>query len=181
MDKLNDSYKEIDGQVCVCTQELCEKLGIARKTLTEWEGKGCPKSARGWWPIWELLKWRGLIGNGVKDEEDVAGMSIATKKLKYEMDLKREQAEKAEFANAVIRGEYISKESVTAELQRFFVILKRSMFGYSRKIANELSGIVDSITARKIEKMITELTVDALEQLSIDGVYTATKKKKEKI
>ncbi|QNU68699.1 hypothetical protein EHE19_001530 [Ruminiclostridium herbifermentans] len=107
-------------------------------------------------------------------------MSIATKKLKYEMDLKREQAEKAEFANAVIRGEYIRKEDVTAELQRFFVILKRSMFGFSRKIANELSGIVDSIEARRIEKMITELTSDALEQLSIDGVYTATKKKKEK-
>lgn len=180
MESLKDLYKEIDGKLCVSTDELCERIGIARKTLTDWESKGCPKAARGWWPIWDILKWKGLIGNGVKSEDEVENISLAVKKLKYEAEYKKQKAEEATFENAVARGEYISKEIVSGELQRFFMILKRSMLGYSRKIANEVGAYVDAITARRIEKMITELTLDALEQLSIDGVYTATKKKKEK-
>lgn len=177
MQKMEDLYKEIDGKLCVSTNELCEQLGIARKTLTEWEEKGCPKACRGWWPLWELLKWRGLIGNGLKTEEDLAEMSIQTKKLTYDAELKKQQAEKANFENSIARGEYVKKDDVTAEMQRFFVVLKRSMLGYSRKIATELGSFVDTVSARRMEKMITELTLDALGQLCIDGIYAAPKKK----
>ncbi len=177
MQKMNELYKEIDGKLCVATQELCERLGIARKTLSEWESKGCPKASRGWWPIWELLKWKGLIGNGVKSEDEVEEISLAVKKLKYEAEYKKQKAEEAAFENAIAKGEYIRKEEITAELQRFFVVLKRSMFGYSRKVANEVGSFVDPVVARRIEKMVTELTMDALGQLSIDGLYTAKKKK----
>ena len=45
------------------------------------------------------------------------------------------------------------------------------------RIATGVSPCVDTITARRIEKMVTELTTDALEQISIDGVYKAPKKK----
>jgi hypothetical protein len=71
MAKINDAYKEIDGKLCVTTQELCDQMGIFRNTLTEWEEKGCPKAARGWWPLWDLMRWKGVIGNGVKTEEKV--------------------------------------------------------------------------------------------------------------
>lgn len=175
----NDAYKEIDGKICVTTQELCDQMGISRNTLTEWEDKGCPKAARGWWPIWDLLKWRGLIGSGVKTEGDLEDMALAQQKLYYEAEYKKHQTDKVAFENAVARGEYIKKEDITAELQRFFVVLKRSMMGYSRKIATELSAFVDVMAARKIEKMISELTKDALGQFSIDGVYSP-KKTKEK-
>ncbi len=179
MQKVNDTYKEIDGKICVATQELCDQLGISRNTLTEWEDKGCPKAARGWWPVWDLLKWRGLIGAGIRTDEKIGEMSLTQQKLQYEAEYKKQQTEKVAFDNAVTRGEYIKKEDITAELQRFFIILKRSMLGYSRKIANDLSAFVDATTARRIEKMITELTKDALGQLCIDGVYTATKKKEK--
>lgn len=173
----NEQYKEIDGKLCVSTNELCDRLGIARKTLSEWEEKGCPKACRGWWPLWDLLKWRGLVGNGVKSEDEVEEISLQVKKLKYEAELKKQKAEEATFENAVARNEYIRKEEATAELQRFLTVLKRSMLGYSRKVATEVGAFVDAGEARRIEKMITELTMDALGQLSLDGVYTATKKK----
>jgi hypothetical protein len=64
-------------------------LGISRNTLTEWEEKGCPKSARGWWPLWDLLKWRGVIGSGVKTEESVEEMSLTKQKLMYEAEYKK--------------------------------------------------------------------------------------------
>jgi phage terminase Nu1 subunit (DNA packaging protein) len=179
MPNINDSYKEIDGKICVTTQELCDQLGISRNTLTEWEDKGCPKAARGWWPIWDLLKWRGMIGGGVRTESDVEGMELTQQKLHYEAEYKKHQTEKVAFENAIAKGEYIKKEDITAELQRFFIVLKRSMMGYSRKIATEISAFVDTATARRIEKMVTELTKDALGQLCIDGVYSPQKKKEK--
>jgi len=179
MSIVHDSYKEINGMVCITTDELCNNLGISRKTLSEWEEKGCPKAARGWWPLWDVLKWRGVIGAGVKTEEDVESMSLYMKKLKYEADYKKEKAEEAAFENAIARGEYISKSTIISELQRFLVVLKRSMLAFSRKIGNEVGSYVDDMTARKIEKMVEGVVLDALGQLSIDGVYTQTKKKKE--
>ncbi|KPU42170.1 hypothetical protein OXPF_39490 [Oxobacter pfennigii] len=179
MENLKDRYKEIDGKLCATTEEVCEQLNIARKTLSEWEEKGCPKAARGWWPIWDILRWRGLVGTGIKTEEDLENMSLASQKLKWEAEYKMYKAEEAEFNNAVARGEYVTKESVSSELQRFFVVLKRSLMAISRKVSNEVGAYVDNITVRKIEKMVTELLIDALGQLSIDGVYSATKKKKK--
>lgn len=173
-----NNYKVIGEQFCVSTRELCAQLDINRKTLTDWEQKGCPKAARGWWPLWEVLRWRGVIGGGrIIDETAAEESSLAMKKLKYEAELKKQKAEEATFDNAVARGEYINKAEITAELKRFFVVLKRSMLGYSRRIATEVSPYVDTITARRIEKMITELTIDALEQISIDGIYKPPKKK----
>ncbi len=104
--------------------------------------------------------------------------SDVVKKLKWEAELKKLKAEEAELKNAIARGEYINKDEITAELQRLFVVLKRSMLGYSRRIAVEVSPFVESITARRIEKMVQELTINALEQISIDGTYQAPAKKK---
>lgn len=110
-------------------------------------------------------------------EKYMSAESDEAKKLKWEAELKKLKAEEAEFKNAIARRDYISKDEITAELQRFFVILKRSMLGYSRRIAVEVSPFVEPVTARRIEKMIQELTLDALEQISIDGVYKPPKKK----
>ncbi len=113
-----------------------------------------------------------------KDKFDSDGEDEA-KKLKWEAELKKLQAEAAELKNEIARGEYIEKDEITAELQRFFVVLKRSMLGYSRRIAVEISPYVEPLVARRIEKMVQELTLDALEQISIDGVYEPSAKKKK--
>ena len=113
-----------------------------------------------------------------KDKFDSDGEDEA-KKLKWEAELKKLQAEAAELKNEIARGEYVEKDEITAELQRFFVVLKRSMLGYSRRIAVEISPYVEPLVARRIEKMVQELTLDALEQISIDGVYEPSAKKKK--
>lgn len=171
--------KMINGKICLTTAALTETLGITQQSLSLWEQNGCPKEVRGWWSLKDVLTWKGLITpGGLNTEDGVEKVSWNQKKLEAEAKLKEEKAKEAEFKNSINQGEYIRKEEVTAELQRFFVVLKRSMMGYSRRIATELSSFVDSVTARRIEKMITELTTDALEQISIDGVYTPSKKKK---
>jgi len=170
--------KMINGKICMTTAALTEILGITQQALSLWKSQGCPQEMRGWWSIRDVLMWKGLLTtSGVKTEDEAAKMSWAQKKLEAEARLKEQKAEEAEFKNAISRGEYIQKDDVTAELQRFFVVLKRSMLGYSRRIATELAAFVDVVTARRIEKMITELTLDALEQISIDGVYKPPRKK----
>jgi hypothetical protein len=52
------------------------------------------------------------------------------------------------------------------------------MLGYSRRIAVEVSPYVEPIIARRIEKMVQELTTDALEQISINDVYQSPAKRK---
>ena len=175
---MSENYRTINDKFCVTTRELCAQLDINRKTLTDWEGKGCPKAARGWWPLWDVLRWKGVIGGGkIVDEAEAEELSMAMKKLKYEAELKKQKAEEATMENAITRGEYILKSEIITTLKREFVVLKRSMLGYSRRIATEISPYVDAVTARRIEKMITDLTIDALEQISANGIYKPPKKK----
>lgn len=173
--------KFINGKVCLSTNAMTEALNISQQTLSWWESQGCPKEARGWWSIKDVLTWKGLLTpSSMKSEDQVKEANLNQKKLAAEAKLKEQKAEEAEFKNAIARGEYINKDEATAELKRLFVILKRSMLGYSRRIATDISPYVDSVTARRIEKMVTELTLDALEQISIDGVYQAPRRKKTK-
>lgn len=173
--------KIINGKVCLKTSAMCEILGITHQAMSQWEDQGCPKAARGWWSIKDVLAWRGLVtASGINTSEDAEKINLSQKKLEAEIKLKEQKAEESVFKNAIARGEYIRKEEITAELQRYFISLKMSMTGFSRMIATELSAYVDILTARKIEKLITEVTMDALEQISIDGVYEPSKNKKTK-
>jgi len=176
---MDNKVKIINDRICLSTAAMCEVFNIDKSTLKRWSDDGCPKVARGWWPLKEVLEWRGLVSAaGIKTEKDIEKLSLKEQKLYFEAKYKQAQSEAAEFKNAIQRGEYIPKDEIIAELQRFFIVLKRSMLGYSRRIATEISPFVDAIEARRIEKMITELTNDALEQLSIDGIYKAPKGKK---
>ncbi|TYQ14772.1 UNVERIFIED_CONTAM: hypothetical protein Cloal_1150 [Acetivibrio alkalicellulosi] len=166
--------KTINGKICLRTSAMVDILGITQQTLSLWDDQGCPKAARGWWSIKDVLAWKGLLPGG-DTEEDQEKISLAQKKLEAEIKFKASKAEESEFKNAVLQGEYVKKEDVTDELQRFFVVLKRSMISYSRIVATEVSGYVDAITTRRIENLIKDSTMGALEQISIDGVYEPKK------
>ncbi|UTW68660.1 hypothetical protein KHA80_14280 [Anaerobacillus sp. HL2] len=46
-----------------------------------------------------------------------------------------------------------------------------------RKLAGQIGSYVEPLEARRIEKNLSEMVNDALEQMSVDGVYNAKKKK----
>lgn len=155
---------------------LAEILGISERRVNQIasEGKVFKREEDGKYDI------PLCVHNFFRDKYDVADKDEA-KKLMYDAELKKLKAEEAELKNAIARGAYVKKDEITAELQRFFVVLKRSMISFSRRIAIELSPYVETMQARRIEKMVRELTVDALEQISINGVYEPpTKQAKNK-
>lgn len=178
------NIKIIDNKICITTSEICEILNITKMALSNWEKDGCPKAARGWWSIKDVLAWRGMTSSGIKTLEDIQEKSLQEQKLCYEIQYKKFQSEGMDLKNAVARGDYILKTDIVSELQRFFVIFKRSCLGISKKVANEVNPFVGQQEAKRIEKMVGDVLNNSLEQLSISGVYNAkdynskTKKRK---
>lgn len=169
--------KIIAGKVCVSTSALYEILDVNESTLVRWAEKGCPKVSRGWWSIKDVLQWRNASFKVVKENE-VEKLSFIEKKTYYEGKLKAAQFEAIELKNKIAQGDYIAKDEIVEELQRFLVVLKRSMLGFSRKIAADLSHLVDETEARRMGKIISDTTANVLEQLSIDGIYDEKGNKK---
>lgn len=167
--------KMIDGALCIATSELCEVFGVHRNTIAQWERNGMPKKARGWYSLKETIKWVTEHKGVRKNPDDEEEMTLAQQKLKYEVLLKEQQAEAATLKNAISNGEYIRRDDVVGELQRFLTSLKRSLSGFSRKIAMDIAPYIEPEQVRVIEQNISDTTNNVLLQLSVRGVYDAKK------
>lgn len=173
-----DGIREIEGTMLVSTSRLCDLLEVTDKTLTNWKRSGCPQHSRGWWDIKEVLKWRGQISS-----EDVAtkkGRNLQQEKLEWEVEYKKQQTELTRMKNDLAEGKYVERDFAEAELSRFFLVFKKSVTSLSRKLGNVISSYVDPVEARRVEKEIADTINDALEQMSVDGVYSARKATKKK-
>ena len=82
-----------------------------------------------------------------------------------------------EEIDALMSGNAAPSEEIVEELTRFLTVLKRSMQSFSKKIATELAHLVSETEARRMEKIVSEVTTNVLEQLSINGVYETNKRK----
>lgn len=167
----------IEKRLCLSTSAMCEVLDVHRNTLAQWVKLGMPKCANGWYPLKDCLLWvqdyKGTSNNQAPENEEK--MTLAQQKLFYEAKLKEQQTEAATLKNAIAKGEYIKRDDVVSELQRFFTTLKRSMAGFSRKIAMEVAPFVEPEQVRIIEQNITDTTNAVLLQMSVRGVYDAKK------
>lgn len=170
--------KIVDEALCISTSALCDVFDVHRNTVAQWNKLGLPKKMNGWYPLKETTEWvmdyRGASKKKAADPEE-DDMSLAQQKLFYEAKLKEQQADAATLKNSIAKGEYIRRDEVVSELQRFLVTLRRSMTGYSRKIAMEIAPYLDPTQVRVIEQNISDTTNDVLLQLSVRGVYDARK------
>lgn len=172
IDKL---FKEINGKICISSKGVQTVLGIHRNTLRNYTLAGLEKVQTGWFELTAVIDFMAKKeGATANDGEE----SLAQMKLRYEALLKKEQAEAATLKNEVERGEYIRRTEAVGDLQRFFVTLRRSMTGFSRKIATEVAPYVTPEQARQIEQSITDIVHGVLLQMSVRGVYDAKKANK---
>lgn len=164
-----------NGKIILSTKVLTQLFEISDRALTDWKRAGLTQHSRGWWDLQHVLKWRQIIYNG--DSEATKSVNLQQKKLEAEVALKEVQGEYTRLKTDIANGKYIEKEIVEAELARFFVVFKKSAMSLSRKLVGEINGYVEPVEARKIEQDLTYMINDALEQMSVDGVYSAKKKK----
>lgn len=160
----------IDGVICLSSAALCEVFGVTRETLSEWAKKGCPKVQRGWWPLGEVIRFRGLAGTSEDDDA-----SLAELKLKYEIEVKRLQAEGLELKNAVTTGALLPRDEVVNTLMPYFAELKRSLKAFGRTIATEVAQFVDPVSARRIGHEFDQLTDKFLRRIATGNTYAPTK------
>lgn len=175
---MSQKVREMNGKILITTDALCEILGISRVAIKKWADDGCPKEARGWWCIADVLRWRGLVGNsGIKTSNKAKELTLNEKKMHFEVLLKEAQAEMAEIKNDIAKGNYIKRDEIVSTLSRYHTVLKRSLISLGKKVSSEVGVFVDSLTARRIENQIDEIIYDALEQLAVEGIYAAPKQK----
>ena len=172
-----EGYKEEDGKVLISTSRLCSLLDIVDKTLTNWKRQGLKQHSRGWYDLQHVLKWRGIIQSS-ESKEGVKTTNLQQKKLEAEVAFKEAQAELTRIKTDIADGKYIEREIVQAELARFFLVFKKSAMGMPRKLAGSIAAFIEPMEARRIEQELNETVNDALEQMSVDGVYNAKKKKR---
>lgn len=176
-----EKYKLIDGKHCFLTSEFIKIMNISKGTLSAWENDGCPKVAKGYWCIADVLRWRGMVGSsGIKTEKDIAEKSLVEQKLFYEVRLKQEQGEAAELKNKVSNGEYLDRDIVVQELSRNFEILKRTLNTVTSQVSLEVGSYVDVIVARKVDENLKEIIRDYLLQMSTRMDYEPVKRKKRR-
>ncbi|EPY07431.1 hypothetical protein PAALTS15_09910 [Paenibacillus alvei TS-15] len=168
-------FKVINDKVCISSKGIQTVLGIHRNTLQNYVKQGLERVQTGWFELTAVIDF--MAEKKGADSED-GEESLAQMKLRYEALLKKEQAEAATLKNEVERGEFIRRDDAVADMQRFFVTLRRSMAGFSRKIANEIAPYVAPEQARQIEQNITDVTHGVLLQMSVRGVYDAKKQAK---
>ncbi|MFY0521009.1 hypothetical protein ACOMCU_24770 [Lysinibacillus sp. UGB7] len=166
-----------DGKMQITTRGLCDLLEVTDKTLTNWRRQGCPQASRGWWELQDVLKWRGMIQAG-EDAETKKGVNLQFKKLETEIAYKESQAELSRIKADLAAGKYVEREFVEMELSRFFLVFKKSATALTRKLGNIISAYADPLEARRAEQEVANTINDALEQLSVDGVYSAKKAKR---
>lgn len=172
-----DGYKRVDEKVIVSTKEICKLFEISDRTLTDWKRQGLTQHSRGWWDLQHVLKWRGEIYNG--DSEESKAVNLQNKKLEAEVALKEAQVELTQFKNALANGEYVERDKVRNELTRFFTVFKKSTLLLPKRLSGIISDYVEATEARRIERELHDTVLDALEQMSVEGVYNVRGKKKK--
>lgn len=168
------NVKEIGEEVCLNTETMARIFSVSPDTISNWEKKGCPKEARGWWSIRKVIKWKL---EGVEDKAKGGEKSSLAIKTDFEAKLKEAKFIEQDYKNKITKGEYLAKDQIIQELQEFFLVFKKSCTVLSRTIAMEMMAYVGTKEARKIESLVKVVLDDALEQMSVDGVYEQKKKK----
>lgn len=167
----------VDGDLCVSFGQMVKILGCVESTLVRYVKRGCPQVDKGVYSVRAVFEWLQVCSMDVQSGEDGEPVfkSLAEQKQYYEAELKKAQVEEREIKNAISRGDYIPKTEIVEELKRVLVVLKKSLKGFSRKVASEISYKYGADEARQAERFVSDLTNNALEQLCIDGVYDARK------
>ena len=102
---------------------------------------------------------------------------LREQKLTAEIALKESQGELHRLRTDIAAGKYISVEEVTLDYQRFFVTFKKFAMALPSRLTDMISGHVDPLEARRIEKSIQQEVQNLLTAFVVAGVTELPKSK----
>ena len=108
-------------------------------------------------------------------------LELRQQKLQAEVALKESQGELHRLKTEIAAGKYISKEEVTLDYTRFFVTFKKFAMSLPSRLAGIVSGYLDPVEVRRIEKDLTGEVQKQLEAFVVAGVTELPQKKNGKV
>lgn len=163
-------------RIIACTEYAAAYFSVTAATLSNWMAAGCPRHKHGFWDIRAVTEFRQQR-EGEKLAEaaklDPEKLTPQQYKVHIEGQLKQAQLEAANLRNEISRGDYLSRDSVVSDLSAFFLVLKRSVTALGRELVQQVEPQLDPLEARKLYALAGERVDEALEQMSVAGVYHA--------
>ena len=104
---------------------------------------------------------------------------LREQKLLAEVALKESQGELHRLKTAIAAGDYVSIEEVTLDYSRFFVTFKKFAMSLPARLTGRVSGHVDPLEARHIEKDLTGEVQKLLEAFVVAGVTEPIKPRRK--
>lgn len=127
----------------------------------------------------DYLQAKAYGRSGANNEVD----EVKRKKIEVDTELRASQVELHRFKTSIALGEYLPIEEVELDYKRFFVYLKKMVSALAPRTAAKLTGKLEPLEIRAIEKEIDKEMKAVLRSFVIAGVSEAeaakTKKKKD--
>ena len=150
----------------ISSGDLAETLGISIRTLQRLVQTGVltPIDTRRGHRKFQLADSVQTYIDYVRDQyesknDKQSAEQLKADKLRAEVDLKQSQGELHRIKTAITKGEYLPVEEVQDDYERFFVVLKKFMSAVPARVGGTLTGYVDPVVQRRIEKDLqTELS-----------------------
>lgn len=89
-------------------------------------------------------------------------VELQEQKLKAEIALKESQAELHQLKTAIASGEYISVDEAKLDYEKFFMVFKKFAMSLPARIGGMLSGSMDPVEVRRLEKDLSKDVGDVL-------------------
>lgn len=94
---------------------------------------------------------------------------LKEQKLRAEIALKESQGELHRLKTDIANGQYISREEVAVDYQRFFLVFKKMAMAIPPRVARQIAGFVDPVIARGVEKDLNDDITVTLRSFVVAG------------
>lgn len=97
-------------------------------------------------------------------------IELRDQKMAADISLKESQGELHRLKTAIAAGDYISVEEVKLDYAKFFLVFKKFAMSLPARVSGMLSGQLEPLEARRIEKEISGEIAELLNSFVIAGV-----------
>ena len=142
--------------------------GIIEKTATTEDGK----AVRRYDLIPTVQKYISYLSDKAygKAHRTDKEIELREQKMAADIALRESQGELHRLKTAIAAGDYISIEEVRLDYAKFFVVFKKFAMSMPARVSGMLSGSIEPLEARRIEKEVSGEIAELLNSFVVAGI-----------
>ncbi len=119
-----------------------------------------------------IKKYTGYLSDKAYGKAQRTNKEIELREQKMEADiaLRESQGELHRLKTAIAAGDYISIEEVRLDYAKFFVVFKKFAMSLPARVSGMLSGSIEPLEARRIEKEVSGEMSELLNSFVVAGI-----------